>query len=581
MSTETGYRVARAFVDGLAASRVEVVAIGAGSRSTGAALAFHDDGRFKVYSFVDERSAAFFALGASRATGKPAAVLTTSGTAAANLLPAAVEARAAGVPLVLLTADRPPELHDVGAMQTVEQIGLLTPALWSADLHTYDVAMESRAGHLAAQACAYATQTPAGPVHINMRFREPLVPSAEVRAEAFDHSPVVRRAQQVNAPNPDAVASVAARMRANPRGLIYVGHMEGDVAALAPAVEALSIASGYPVVAEATSRLRGQLTEAFVVDATEALVRAEKFADWYRPDFVLRLGRAPLTRGVLEWMGSLDADQVVVSPGLPWSDPKRSATEVLASGEAEACSALASTLDANSPDANSPDTNLPDAGWAETWAASSAKARTALDSHLDSAGFFEGTVARGLVRSLPQDALLYTASSLSIRALDAFTSSAAPLQAFASRGASGIDGTTSAALGAAVATGRPTVCLTGDLAFLYDLGGLVAAARHLIPLVTVVVDNGGGGLFDFLPQEKAIDRETFEDLFVASHTLDLLHAAELFGLQFASVHDADELDHVLKWAFTEGTAWVIRAEVRRPVSVEAHAGAWAAVADAL
>lgn len=566
-----GYRVARAFVDGLAASGVEVVAIGAGSRSTGAALAFHDDGRFKVHSFVDERSAAHFALGAARATGRLSAVLTTSGTAAANLLPAAVEARAAGIPLVLLTADRPPELHDVGAAQTVEQVGLLSPALWNADLHTYDEAMEARAGHLAAQACAYAVGTPAGPVHINMRFREPLTPSKETRDRTFEHLPVVQRAPSSVAPNADAVASIATRMRDKPRGLIYVGHMEGEVASLADAAGTLSRATGYPVIAEATSRLRGERGEAVVVDAVEALTRAGKFADWYRPDFVLRLGRAPLTRGVLEWLASLSADQVIVAPGLPWSDPTRSATEVLASSETEACEALAAALDGNDPDR----------GWAETWAAYSLKARAALDAHLDSAGFFEGTVARGVVHNLPENALLYTASSLSIRALDAFTSSAARLDAFASRGASGIDGTTSAALGAAVATGRPTVCLTGDLAFLHDLGGLVAAARHQIPLVTVVIDNGGGGLFDFLPQEKAVERETFEDLFVASHTLDLLHAAELFGLQFASVHDAAELDHVLKWAFTEGTAWVIRAEVRRSISVEAHAGAWAAVADAL
>jgi 2-succinyl-5-enolpyruvyl-6-hydroxy-3-cyclohexene-1-carboxylate synthase len=571
MSGDTGYRLARRFVHGLAECGAEVVAVGAGSRSTGAALAFHDDGRFKVHSFVDERSAAFFALGAARATGRPAAVLTTSGTAAANLLPAAVEARAAGVPLVLLTADRPPEMHDVGAMQTVEQIGLLPAAIWTVDLHTYDDAMISHAAHLAAQACAFATGTPPGPVHVNMRFREPFVPSAEIREENFEQPSVVCRPSSVCAPDPTTVTSVAARMRAKPRGLIYAGHMEGDVSGLAAAVEGLAIASGFPVIAEATSRLRGRLGGAIVVDAAEALIRAAKFADWYKPDFVLRIGRAPLTRGMLEWLGSLDADQVVVAPGVPWADPTLSAKEVLASDETEACTALSVALGGS----------MSDGGWADAWAASSVAARTALDSSLDSGAFFEGTVTRGVVRNLPEGALLFTASSLSIRALDAFTPATAPLEAFASRGASGIDGTTSAALGAAVATGRPVVCLTGDLAFLHDIGGLAAAARHLIPLVTVVIDNGGGGLFDFLPQRKSIDRDTFEDLFATSHTLDLLHAAELFGLQFASVHDADELDRVLKWAFTEGTAWVIRAEVRRGASVEAHGGAWAAVVDAL
>ena len=572
MSADDAYRVTRAFVDGLAESGVKVVAVGAGSRSTGAVLAFHDDGRFRVFSFVDERSAAFFALGAARVMGRPAAVVTTSGTAAANVLPAAVEARVAGVPLLLLTADRPPELHDVGAMQTVEQVGLLPASLWSADLHTYDGAMLPAAGHLAAQACAFAEGSPPGPVHVNVRFREPLISSPDIRMQTMNFPPVVRRDAPILVPDEGAVSRIAGRMRAEPRGLIYIGHLDGIHPSLGDAVMRLSGASQYPVIAEATSRLRGRLGGAHLVDAGEALIRAERFAEFHRPGFVLRLGGAPLTRRVAAWLDQPTAGQIVVSPSLPWPDPARVADEVLAADPSAACAALAVAQD----DAGT------DASWAEEWTSAGRRARAALDERIDLGDdFFEGTVARALAAALPEDALVYAATSLSIRALNSFTPADVPLEAFASRGASGIDGTLSLALGAAAAAGRPTACLTGDLAFLHDLGGLAAATRHRIPLVTVVVDNGGGGIFEFLPHRAGIDRETFEDLFATAHTFDLAHAAELFGIPFVSVDDVGGLQRALAQAFAEGSAWVIRAEVDPRASVEAHRATWAAAAAAL
>jgi len=566
VSAELGYEVARALADGLARSGVEVVAVGAGSRSTPAALAFRDDGRFRVFSFVDERSAAFFALGASRAGDGPAAVLTTSGTAAANLLPAAVEAQIAGVPLLLLTADRPPELHHVGAMQTVEQVRLLAPAVWAGDVHCYDEGMLDHAGSLASQAVAQASDGP-GPVHLNLRFREPLVPSAEARSRAFEFpQSVTWRGGGLVVPDPLAVAEVSDRISRAPHGLIYVGHLEGRLPALAEQVERLSVATGYPVIAEATSRLRGRISSA--VDAAEAVVRSP-FAGMHVPEVVLRIGRAPLTRNMLSWLDASDAYQVALTPRLPWPDPGRSVTTVIAGEEGLTCEALSSAVGGPS-----------DGDWKQEWLSAGRVARTALDERLD-VDFFEGTVAREVVRVLPEGAALVSSSSLPIRALDAFTSVSTPLDAFASRGASGIDGNTSMALGIAASSGRTTVCLTGDLAFLHDVGALMTIARHSVPLVIVVIDNAGGGIFEFLPQGEQVERDAFEDLFATSHRIDLMHAARLYGMSFASAHDTGELRRSLDWALTEGRSSVIRAEVSRKASVEAHRSAWAAAAEAL
>lgn len=565
MSAETGYAVARGLADGLARNGVGVVAIGAGSRSTPAALAFLDDGRFKVFSFVDERSAAFFALGASRAGDGPAAVLTTSGTAAAELLPAAVEAQIAGVPLLLLTADRPPELHHVGAMQTVEQVGLLAPVVWSSDVHCYDEAMLNHAGSIASQAVARAGDAP-GPVHLNLRFREPLVPSAETRSRTFEFPQVVAWRGGVVAPDPVVVAEVSDRISGAPHGLIYVGHLEGGLAALAEQVERLSAATGYPVIVEATSRLRGRIASA--VDAAEAVVRSP-FAEGHVPEVVLRIGRAPLTRNMLTWLDASDAHQVVLARRPPWPDPGRTVASVVAGDEGLTCDALSSAL--GGPN---------DGDWKQEWISAGRLARAALDERLD-VDFFEGTVAREVVRVLPRDAALVSSSSLPIRALDAFTSVSAPLDVFASRGASGIDGNTSMALGVAASTGRTTVCLTGDLAFLHDVGALMTIARHSVPLVVVIIDNAGGGIFEFLPQGEQVERDAFEDLFATSHRIDLMHAAKLYGMSFASAHDIGELRRSLEWALTEGRSSVIRAEVSRKASVQAHRSAWAAAAEAL
>ncbi|MEX0990979.1 MAG: 2-succinyl-5-enolpyruvyl-6-hydroxy-3-cyclohexene-1-carboxylic-acid synthase [Actinomycetota bacterium] len=570
-AADTQYRAVRGFVAALTEAGVRIVALGAGSRSTPLALAFADDGRFRIFSHVDERSAGFFALGAARVSGKPAVVVTTSGTAVANLAPACVEAEVAGVPLICVTADRPRELHDVGATQTVEQIGLLR-SLWTTDLPAWDAGSVRAVTHAGSQAVAVASGPPPGPIHVNLRFREPLTPSSEARSEAPDDQTGVRRSRGRLAPADDAVARVAGHLDGHARGLIHIGHLEGAHPGLAQAVSKLARATGYPVIVEATSRLRGTIDAVSAVDASEALIRDEAFAGSHRPEVILRIGRAPLTRAMSEWFAGLDAEKVVISPHGLWPDPGRDADAVLAGDPLLVCEALVAAV---SGKGGNPE-------WQAGWRAASAAAREAIDAFLDASDvMFEGTAARAVARALPSGGLCYVATSLPIRALDAFTQAEARLDAFANRGASGIDGTVSAALGAAAASGRPTVCLTGDLAFLHDVGAMLTIARHRVPLVIVVIDNGGGGIFEFLPQSAAIDRDQFEDLFVTSHRLDLMRAAEMFDTGFAAARDAASLERALEWAFTSGTPQLVRVQVNREASVRAHRQALEAAWDAV
>lgn len=555
------YRAARSIAAAMSAAGVDVVSLGAGSRSTPLALAFADDGRFRIVSHADERVAGFFALGAARASGRPSVVVTTSGTAVANLAPSVVEAAMAGVPLVCITADRPPELHDVGAVQTVPQAGSLPQVLWSADLHAYDDDGPSLAGHIAGQAAAYALGPPQGPVHLNVRFREPLTPTPEERNEsASEHQ--LRRLVAPAAPSAAAIEEIARLVGEKRRGMVYVGHLEGDAAPVARAVAAFARTAGYPVVAEATSRIRGAVDPDLTVDAFEALIRDEMFMLGHRPEVIIHLGRSPMTRAVSDWMVVTRATRVVVDPGLPWPDADRRADLVLAADPALALEALAQACDHATPDSD----------WIALWRGASTTARDAIDTFVDdpSTPMFEGTIARAVVRAIPQGGMCYTATSLPIRALDAFVSASDEVEAFANRGASGIDGTLSGALGAAFATGRPTVCFIGDLAFLHDIGALLTVARRRIPLAIVVVDNGGGGIFEFLPQAVGVDRERFEDLFLVSHTLDLMHAAELYSTGFAAARDPAELQRSLEWAFTARTPQLIRVEVKGSDSVAIH-----------
>src|SRR5581483_10100340 len=440
------------------------------------ALALAGDGRVRVHIHLDERSASFFALGLAKATGRPAVVLCTSGTAAANFHPAVVEAHHGGVPLVVCTADRPFELRDTGAGQTIDQVSLYGNAVrWSVDVEApadapAPVTRAWRA--VAARAVTEATGTRPGPVHVNVAFREPLVPTGQPLVDVPPRTggePWTRVSRGAVGP-PAAVVDGLVRVE---RGMIVAGWgAELDARVL----DRLAAALGWPVLADPISNLR---TGTHAVSTYEALVRAG-FGDNHRPDVVLRFG-APLTsKMTTTWLHESGARHVVVhAAGGAWLDPYRDADEIVACDR----TALADLLDA-------------------------------------SQDVFEGRVARDVVATVPEGGNVVVASSMPVRDVEAFAAPRTGVRFFANRGVNGIDGFVSTALGiAAGSPGHPTVALAGDLCFLHDANGLLGAARRELDAVFVVLDNDGGGIFSFLPQ--ADGRTHFEELFATPQHVDL------------------------------------------------------------
>ncbi|HET7489205.1 MAG TPA: 2-succinyl-5-enolpyruvyl-6-hydroxy-3-cyclohexene-1-carboxylic-acid synthase [Acidimicrobiales bacterium] len=479
-----------------------------GSRSTPLAAALAADGRLRVHVVLDERSAAFFALGLGLASGRPAVVLTTSGTAAAELHPAVVEAHQAGVPLLACTADRPPDLHHVGAPQTVEQEGLFAGAVrWAFSPGPVEEVTAGVWRSVAARAVAEATASPAGPgpVHLNLAFREPLAGDADrtVAARAGG-GPWHRRAPGRAAPPADVVAALAG----GGKGVVVAGAGAGDPEAVAVLAGAL----GWPVLADPRSgcRVPG------AVAAADALLRVDGFAGAHRPEAVLRLGAPWASRVVGEWLAALDVPQWLVDPHGAWLDPGRSATTVVAADPTLLAEAVAAAGPCPAP-----------AGWAEAWAAAEECAQAAFDAVLGDGALSEPAVARAVVDAVPAGGTLFVSSSMPVRDVEWYGRPRTGLRVLANRGANGIDGVVSTALGSGAG-----VALVGDLAFLHDTNGLLVPAGAGRPLDTtvVVVDNDGGGIFSFLPQAGVLAPDRFERLLGTPHGLDLVAVARAHGV---------------------------------------------------
>jgi 2-succinyl-5-enolpyruvyl-6-hydroxy-3-cyclohexene-1-carboxylate synthase len=565
MTRDANTAFARAVVDEWARAGLTDACVAPGSRSTPLALALADDARIRVYVHLDERSASFFALGVAKATGRPVVVQCTSGTAAAHLHPAVLEAHHGRVPLVVCTADRPFELRDTGAGQTVDQVGLYGGAVrWSVDVEApHDAPPEvTRAWRaVAARAVAEANGPRPGPVHVNVAFREPLVPTGEplvdVPARAGD-GPWTRVARGVAAP-PDALAE---QLPGVERGLIVAG-WGADVDA--GALERLAAARRWPVLADPISGLR---RGPHAVSSYEALLRAG-FPAVGRPAVVLRFG-APLTSKVTTaWLDDPDVAHVVVDPAGAWLDPQRDAHDVVA------CDAtlLARTLGDHAAREES--------AWCDTWVRAERVARRTLDDVLDeSEDVFEGRVARDVVACLPDGGNVVVASSMPVRDVEAFAAPRDGVRFFANRGVNGIDGFVSTALGVAAASpGAPTVALVGDLCFLHDANGLLGAAGRGLDAVFVVVDNGGGGIFSFLPQ--ADDRTHFEQLFGTPQDVDLVALAAVNGIAATRVDKASAVVPAVHDALERGGVHAVVVTSDREQNVARHRAAWDAVARAL
>jgi 2-succinyl-5-enolpyruvyl-6-hydroxy-3-cyclohexene-1-carboxylate synthase len=584
----------RAFVGELVRAGMRDVVVCPGSRSTPLALALRAHPGMRVRVLPDERAAGFFALGLARASRRATGVLVTSGTAAANLLPAAVEATLGRVPLVLLTADRPPELRDRGAPQAIDQVRLFgVHAKWDAELPLLDGTPETRrhVRSVAGRAVATALAGPAGAVHLNIPFREPLIPDGDLRPLAPADGEGTRPFTDVlSGPRTlaaSAVADLAWRLADARRGLIVAGPQ--DDPALPAALARLADATGFPILADPLSGTRcGPHDRSHVIARSDLLCRPGAWREAHLPDLVIRFGAIPTSRPFLALLQDAAPDQLVVDGDGGYREPALLPTTFVHADAAITAAALAEAIvgGTGAPGAASPSGNA----WRDGWLAADRAADAAFRAWLagvESRGeAFEGAPFAHLGELLPDGAILWAGSSMPVRDLDAWLpGSARAIRPLANRGANGIDGVVSSALGAAAAGVGHVALVVGDLSFLHDLNALAAAKLHGLAATIVLVNNDGGGIFSFLPQARADAPgaglpEHYEELFGTPHGIDFGPIVKALGGTHRPVR-ARGLRTALAESLVATGVSVLELRTERARNVELHRDAAAAVAAAL
>ena len=576
-------------MDELARAGVRHVCISPGSRSTPLALMIAEHPRLKSWVHLDERSGAFFALGMARALDEPVAILCTSGTAAANFYPAIVEANIAGIPLVVLTADRPPELRDVGAGQTIDQNQLYgSHVKWFVEVALPDAspAMLRYARTLAARSAATSRSNPPGPVHLNFPFREPLVPTPVEPDSSFTSDDLAAwRGRTGDAPwvkvspgsmsaEEGVVSRLASRLRDAKRPVIVCGPQPDPM--LGNSLGEIARALSAPLLADPLSQLRwGSHDRTALIDRYDAMVRHPHAVDSLTPDFILRIGAIPTSKALFQWIEKQTDASLVVVDQARWPDPSLRAHEMIQADARSLCESLLPCLSGGSNSSS----------WLNRWQSANDIASSALvefSNALDEP--FEGGALAEIVACLPERATLFASSSMPVRDLDTFGEGDARLiRVFANRGANGIDGVISSALGAAAATrelnGGPTVLAIGDIAFYHDMNGMLAAKAHAIDATIVVINNDGGGIFSFLPQ--AADGKHFEKLFGTPHGLDFSHAAALYGATYHLASDSESLRRSVAAGIDGSGLHIVELRTNRARNVVLHREAVSAVAKAL
>lgn len=552
-------------VDEWAALGLTDVVVSPGSRSTPLALAAAADDRVRVHVHHDERSASFLALGLATASGRPTAVLCTSGTAAVELHAAVVEAHHSCVPLLVLTADRPPELRGVGAPQTIDQRDLYGAAVrWFCEPGPPDAAGVSTWRDLAADAWHRATWERPGPVHLNLAFREPLVGVPRElpppRTESAAH-PVVRWGL-----TDEELARLGGDL-ARRRGVIVAGvraAVDGDDA---HAVHQLAAHLGWPVVADGPSGCRAPGPTG-VLHADE-LLRIPAFAARTRPEVAVRIGGLLTSKALNRWLADSGAFQVGIDRYGLVPDPDGVIAVRVPGDVRTVCDQLRAVVPARD-----------DPRWLESWHRADGIAAAAigrvLSRHPEAT---EPAAAIDLAGLLADEGILVVSSSMPVRDLESYAPARPGLRVIANRGASGIDGVTSTAVGAAL-TGAPTALLVGDVAFLHDTNGLLGLAHRGVNLLIVVVDNDGGGIFSFLPQHDVLEVGRFEELFGTPHGVDLAALAEVHGVPAERVSSRAGMRAAVAGALTRGGPRVVVVETEREANLGLHAEIHEAVARA-
>jgi 2-succinyl-5-enolpyruvyl-6-hydroxy-3-cyclohexene-1-carboxylate synthase len=609
------YTLLRAFVDELARCGMRAACTSPGSRSAPLVLSLARDPRLRCYSHIDERCAGFFALGLAKTSGLPVAVACTSGTAAAELLPAAVEAHEARVPLLLLTADRPAELRENGAGQAIDQVKLYGGAAkWFFEVGVHEAGVEQLRWMrtLACRAYWTALEGCPGAVHLNFPLREPLVSEDKLAPDASgraDGAPYLRRhptpapvgahtdpgseADQAHGAPDRTLAELVAGAR---RGVLVAGRHERRTP-LGRAAAAFAEAAGWPLLADPLSGARrGEAAIAHY----DALLRDERFAAAMAPDLVLRVGDLPVSKPLRSWLAGLQgAHQLALDPEGGWQDPASVLAESFALDPAAELDELTGWLTSDGVHRDRADT---EEDWLSSWRSADERATEAIVGVLGRSELSEPAMAAELGVLLPENATLFVASSMPVRDIETFWPVRSdPPRVLCNRGANGIDGTLSSAFGAAAHAAGPVLALIGDVALAYDIGGLLAAKRLGLKLTIVLLDNAGGGIFDFLPVSHATmalapaedadagtsagrpgSSDAGESVYarhIATPTgLDFAKAAALYGLEHERVSSSSELRAALERALSPAArSTIVQVQSDRARNVELHREVWSAV----
>ena len=565
-------------------SGVRTVCISPGSRSTPLVIAFaelrdlYPD--FQLLVHIDERSSSFFALGVAKIQMAAVALLCTSGTAAANYYPAIIEAYYSRIPLIVLTADRPPEMRDCGSGQTIDQINIYgkhvryffevgTPEITGFRLR-YLRSLISRTVSIAVG----KGDTPAGAVHLNFPFADPMPPIpvptdvpedlALSSPEAMFGNPSGGAYSQILAGmrslDTNVIAAIANQIISHPRGVIVVGVYDAPTDFLTSA-QRLARATGYPLLIEATgAHRRGEIGH------YDSFLRSPNFCKTHAPEIVIRFGAMPTSKSYMLWLERhIGCQQIVV--GSTNSDPTHGITQSLNVFPTSFCDQLANYLE-----------NYAQPAWQDKqWRldfelAESIAEHTITEAITNIEELFDGKVYAKLAQMLPADSYIYVASSTPIRDLDTFFHSDHPITVLANRGANGIDGTISSALGASWGCDRPMVLICGDLAFYHDLNGLLAAQKYQISLTIILLNNDGGGIFNLLPISKF--ENTFEEFFGTSHNLDFAPIIQAYNCEHVLIRDWQHFHTVLTSSLeTKGTQ-VLEIQSDRQRNKDLHFSIW-------
>ena len=523
-----------------------------GSRSTPIALEIANRQEIEMHIFHDERSAAFAALGIAKASGVPAILVCSSGTAAVEFHPAVVEAHHSETPILICTADRPAELQGVGAPQTIDQQNLYGVAIRK--FVNAEVANDSESHtwrHIARDLFATSLGDVQGPVHLNLRFREPLMGFATNLPPRDANDAVITK--KVALPSSRSLRKLNKALESE-NGLIIAGPENYRVESILRLAETL----GWPIIADPRSGTR--VPNKLVVAGADAILRDEDFSKRLRPDVVLRFGTLPASKVVNSWLSGSGANQVVITTTPSLTDPDRQCSLHIVSDIDELCAGLVSVHSKESIRNRS-------LSWLDKWIAAEDSAQKAINAALaDEPGLTEPGVARAIYALVPEASHLVVSSSMPIRDVEWFGAPRNGLRVHANRGANGIDGVVSTAVGVALATRQPTTLLIGDIALLHDVNGLINLASRKIDLRIVVIDNNGGGIFSFLPQAQALDEAKFEKIFGTPHDANIKMLAQAHQINTHELTNISDLAEVL----SQRGPWLARVVTDRHENVKVH-----------